>query len=106
MYLYIHFILVCEECADFFHGDCATHGALLPMADKSNLEGSEKSLATLPDGLEIKTSKIPNAGLGVFALNKLKSGSRFGPYQGKKVRPDIPRDEIDTSYMWEVWFAA
>lgn len=74
------------------------------MADKSILEGSKTSLATLPSSLEIKDSKIPNAGLGVFALNELKCNTRFGPYQGKKVRPDIPRDDIDTSYMWEVWF--
>ena len=72
------------------------------MADKSAKENQQKSTSTLPDGLEIKESKIPNAGLGVFALHEFKTGTRFGPYQGKKVRPDIPRDDIDTSYMWEV----
>jgi len=73
------------------------------LADKKQHSSDDKkSLATLPDGLEIKESLIPNAGLGVFATQKFDVGVRFGPYQGKKVRPDIPRDDIDTSYMWEI----
>lgn len=79
------------------------HGALHPLADKYNPVNDEKnSIATLPDGLEIKESFIPGAGLGIITTQKFESGTRFGPYQGKKVRPDIPRDDVDTSYMWEV----
>jgi len=59
-------------------------------------------LASLPNGLEVKESIIPNAGLGVFATQVFPSGTRFGPYEGKKVKPDIPKDDMDTSYMWEV----
>jgi len=46
-----------------------------------------KSIASLPDSLEIKKSLIPNDGLGIFAKTKLAIGVNFGPYQGKKVLP-------------------
>ena len=29
-------------------------------------------------------------------------GVRFGPYQGGKVQKDIPKDDVDSSYIWEV----
>ena len=76
---------------------------MIPYADKNkNSDSQDNSHSSLPDGLEIKESEIPQAGLGVFASKEFDIGVRFGPYQGKKVRPDIPRKSIDTSYMWEV----
>jgi len=97
-----HYVF-CEDCDEFYFGECTVHTSMLFLADKTqNTSDDKKSLATLPDGLEIKESLIPNAGLGVFATQKFDVGVRFGPYQGKKVRPDIPRDDIDTSYMWEI----
>jgi len=96
-----HYIF-CDECDEFYFGECSIHTPLIPFTDKTTSVDDKKSLATLPDGLEIKESLIPNAGLGVFATKKFDVGVRFGPYQGKKVRPDIPRDDIDTSYMWEI----
>jgi len=58
--------------------------------------------ASLPDGLEIKKSAIPNAGLGIFATKKLDVGVHFGPYQGEKVLADLSNDNLDARYMWEV----
>ena len=91
----------CEECEDFYFGDCPVHGPLFPLADAKCEPSENRSLASLPDGLEVKESCIPNAGLGVFAKRVFMSGTRFGPYEGKKIRPDIPKADMDTSYMWE-----
>ena len=52
--------------------------------------------------MEIKKSGIKNAGLGVFTTMAFKSGATFGPYAGEKVRADIPKVGLDTSYWWEV----
>ena len=61
------------------------------------------SLSTLPDGLEVKQSRIPNSGFGVFAKKLFEIGTRFGPYEGQQNPPSIVSDEsVDTSYMWEV----
>ncbi|XP_047143557.1 histone-lysine N-methyltransferase PRDM9 isoform X1 [Hydra vulgaris] len=95
--------LFCESCSEFFYGDCPEHGSLLPLADKTvNYDEVQRSVATLPDGMVIKESLIPHAGLGVFAIENFDVGVRFGPYQGKKIRPDIPKEDLDTSYMWEI----
>ena len=58
--------------------------------------------ASIPEGLEIKKSQIPLAGLGVFSTTTIPAGVRFGPYQGKRVQNEEVNEETDTSYMWEV----
>ena len=76
------------------------------MADNPTKDTSKsKGLASLPEGLEVRESSIPGAGLGVYATKPFSVGTRFGPYEGKKVKCDIPKDDIDTSYMWEVHFS-
>ena len=52
--------------------------------------------------MEIRRSGIKDAGLGVFSTMAFKSGATFGPYAGEKVRADVPKVGLDTSYMWEV----
>ncbi len=50
----------------------------------------------------MKTSSIPNAGLGVFAKQFTPKGVRVGPYEGKIVPKDEMDSVKDTSYIWEV----
>jgi len=93
--------IFCEQCNDLILGECTIHS--YAYVDKSTCDNNNvKALATLPNGLEIRESLIPNAGLGVFTTRTFDVGVRFGPYQGKKVRKDIPKDHVDTSYMWEI----
>lgn len=41
---------------------------------------------TLPPGLEVRASDIPDAGLGVFNMGETVCvGTHFGPYQGELV---------------------
>ena len=54
-----------------------------------------KAEHTLPDCLEIKTSKIAGAGLGVFSKEELESRIMFGPYRG-----DIT-DDHKSGYCWQ-----
>ena len=58
----------------------------------------------VPAELTIKSSHIPNAGLGVFAKKFIPRGVKVGPYEGKLVWKDHVHVEegTDTSYMWEV----
>ena len=104
-FLILFYALDCEECEQFYYDQCPIHDTMIPVADKMNkgCKSVDYSRATLPDGLEIKKSTIPEAGLGVFTKQSFNIGVRFGPYEGKKVRPDIPRSTVDTSYMWEVF---
>ena len=106
MKLFIVFIfsLVCDKCQEFFQGECALHPIIRPIPD-SVVDPSEflkRAIATLPKGMEIGASHIDNAGLGVFATKPFTNGATFGPYQGEKLKPSIPRVGLDTSYIWEV----
>ena len=53
----------------------------------------------------MKQSSIAGAGLGVFAMEMIPRGMRFGPYMGRKVPAAHVDDDTDTSYMWEVYTA-
>ena len=48
------------------------------------------------------TTKIPNAGLGVFATQFIPCRFTFGPYKGRRVLKEELTEGEDTSYMWEV----
>ena len=55
-----------------------------------------------PAELTVKPSKIPNAGLGVFATQFIPRRVRVGPYEGRRVLKEELTKREDTSYMWEV----
>eukprot|EP00057_Strongylocentrotus_purpuratus_P009047 XP_011663521.1 PREDICTED: histone-lysine N-methyltransferase PRDM9 [Strongylocentrotus purpuratus] len=59
----------------------------------------DRASKTLPEGLGIRASGIPAAGLGVWAERDLEEGTRFGPYEGVEV------DKIagyKSGYAWEI----
>ena len=60
------------------------------------------AMQSLPENLYVKLSTIPEAGMGVFAKEKLEVNTRFGPYRGVKVLKEDLEEGKDTSYMWEV----
>ncbi|XP_032234937.2 zinc finger protein 883 isoform X2 [Nematostella vectensis] len=95
--------LFCEECQDLHYGECPIHGPLQAIADNATTSSTQTTArATLPHCLEIKTSSIPNAGLGVFSKSRIAKRVMFGPYKGTKVKLSDEQMENDTSYMWEI----
>ena len=56
----------------------------------------------VPAELTIKTSTIPDAGLGVFAKQFIPKSVKVGPYEGRRVLKDEMEYLDDTSYIWEV----
>ncbi len=61
------------------------------------------AMKSLPETLYVKHSPIPEAGMGVFAKEKLEVNTRFGPYRGVKVLKEDLEEGRNTSYMWEVF---
>ncbi|XP_052260256.1 uncharacterized protein LOC127864553 isoform X2 [Dreissena polymorpha] len=93
-----HF-LYCGECNKDFKGDCPAHGPYNYIQDKEVPEGDPlKADHTLPDCLDIKSSKIVGAGLGVFSKVALESRIMFGPYEG-----DIITVNQKSGYCWQVY---
>ncbi|KAF5882473.1 histone-lysine N-methyltransferase PRDM9-like, partial [Clarias magur] len=59
---------------------------------------SDRARQTLPTGLEIQESSIPDAGLGVFNKGEtVPVGAHFGPYQGELVDRE---EAMNSEYAW------
>jgi hypothetical protein len=50
--------------------------------------------------MSIRTSKIPNAGLGVFADQFISKRTKFGPYEGNITKNQ--EEAHETGYSWQV----
>ncbi|XP_036894432.1 probable histone-lysine N-methyltransferase PRDM7 [Sturnira hondurensis] len=93
--------LYCEKCQNFFINSCAVHGPPTFVKDSAVDKGHpHRSALTLPPGLRIGPSSIPEAGLGVWnQAADLPVGLHFGPYEGH-----ITEDEeaAKSRYSWLV----
>ncbi|XP_037023864.2 histone-lysine N-methyltransferase PRDM9-like [Artibeus jamaicensis] len=91
--------LYCEKCQNFFVDSCAVHGPPTFVKDSAVDKGHpHRSALTLPPGLRIGPSCIPEAGLGVWnEAADLPVGLHFGPYEGH-----ITEDEeaAKSRYSW------
>ncbi|XP_036884356.1 probable histone-lysine N-methyltransferase PRDM7 [Sturnira hondurensis] len=91
--------LYCEKCQNFFIESCAVHGPPTFVKDSAVDKGHpHHSALTLPPGLRIGPSSIPEAGLGVWnEAADLPVGLHFGPYEGH-----ITEDEeaAKSRYSW------
>ncbi|KAA0703622.1 Histone-lysine N-methyltransferase PRDM9 [Triplophysa tibetana] len=96
--------LYCEECQSFFTGDCDVHGAPLFIPDTFVPVGAaNRARLTLPAGLEVHTSNIPNAGLGVFNQGEiLPIGAHFGPYEAEESKKEEAVSS-GNSFVVETW---
>ncbi|KAM9033415.1 histone-lysine N-methyltransferase PRDM9-like isoform 1-T1 [Sarcophilus harrisii] len=93
--------LFCEECQTFFLETCAVHGPPKFVQDGAMIKGYPYcSAITLPPGLRIGLSGIPNAGLGVWNEgSNLPMGLHFGPYEGKSTEDD---EAANSGYSWMI----
>ncbi|XP_053512772.1 histone-lysine N-methyltransferase PRDM9-like isoform X4 [Artibeus jamaicensis] len=91
--------LYCEKCQNFFINSCVVHGPPTFVKDSAVDTGHPyRSALTLPPGLRIGPSGIPEAGLGVWnEAADLPVGLYFGPYEGH-----ITEDEeaAKSRYSW------
>lgn len=61
---------------------------------------ADRARQTLPSGLEIQKSSIPDSGLGVFNKGQtVPVGAHFGPYQGQMVDRE---EAMNSVYSWVV----
>ncbi|XP_043773774.1 histone-lysine N-methyltransferase PRDM9-like, partial [Cervus elaphus] len=91
----------CEECQNFFIDSCAAHGPPTFVKDCAVEKGhANRSALTLPPGLSIRLSGIPDAGLGVWnEAADLPLGLHFGPYEGKVTDDE---EAANSGYAWQI----
>lgn len=94
-------VLVCEDCLTFFIGECAVHGPPVFIKDPIVETGQERRAAlTLPPGMRIGLSSIPQAGLGIWnEADTLPVGVHFGPYDGRITEEE---EAAHNGYSWLV----
>uniref|UniRef100_A0A2K6LN34 SET domain-containing protein n=1 Tax=Rhinopithecus bieti TaxID=61621 RepID=A0A2K6LN34_RHIBE len=89
--------LYCEMCQNFFIDSCAAHQPPTFVKDSAVNKGHpNRSALSLPPGLRIGPSGIPQAGLGVWnEASDLLLGLHFGPYEGR-----ITEEAANNGYSW------
>ncbi|KAK3562515.1 hypothetical protein QTP86_034756 [Hemibagrus guttatus] len=94
--------LYCEDCSLFFINKCEVHGPAVFIPDtRVPLGVPYRAKQTLPPGLVVQESSIPDAGLGVFNMGEtVPVGVYFGPYQGDLVDCD---EAMNSGYSWVVY---
>ncbi|KAF5894029.1 histone-lysine N-methyltransferase PRDM9-like, partial [Clarias magur] len=96
--------LYCDICKSVFFNKCEVHGPPLFIPDTPVPLGvSDRARLTLPPGLEIQKSGIPDAGLGVFNKGEtVPVGAHFGPYQGELVDRE---EAMNSGYSWVIYIS-
>uniref|UniRef100_G3QEK3 PR/SET domain 7 n=1 Tax=Gorilla gorilla gorilla TaxID=9595 RepID=G3QEK3_GORGO len=91
--------LYCEMCQNFFIDSCAAHGPPTFVKDSAvDKRHPNRSALSLPPGLRIGPSGIPQAGLGVWnEASDLPLGLHFGPYEGR-ITED--KEAANSGYSW------
>nr|XP_048684713.1 histone-lysine N-methyltransferase PRDM9-like [Caretta caretta] len=91
--------LFCEDCLTFFIDECSVHGPPVFIRDPIVETGQERRAAlTLPPGMRIGLSSIPQAGLGVWnEADTLPVGVHFGPYDGRITEEE---EAAHNGYSW------
>uniref|UniRef100_A0A8C7HVV2 Histone-lysine N-methyltransferase PRDM9-like n=1 Tax=Oncorhynchus kisutch TaxID=8019 RepID=A0A8C7HVV2_ONCKI len=94
--------LFCEECKSFFIEECELHGPPLFIPDTpAPLGAPDRARLTLPLGLEVRTSAIPGAGLGVFNhRHSVTQGTHYGPYEGELTDTELA---MESGYSWVIY---
>ncbi|XP_041102665.1 probable histone-lysine N-methyltransferase PRDM7 [Polyodon spathula] len=91
----------CNICHSFFLDKCNIHGP--PVFIKNPLVEigvANRARLTLPQGMKIKVSKIPNAGLGVWNERRVIPNSiHFGPYEGELTSE---KEAALSGYSWMI----
>ncbi|XP_058515277.1 histone-lysine N-methyltransferase PRDM7-like [Ochotona princeps] len=91
----------CEKCQICFLKSCAAHGPPVFLKDNPVEKGHpSRALLSVPTGLRVGPSSIPEAGLGVFnEASDLPLGLHFGPFEGKITKVE---EEANSGYSWQI----
>nr|XP_022308109.1 zinc finger protein 626-like [Crassostrea virginica] len=94
--------IYCEDCNREHEGDCPYHGPLKAVIDTKQPQGiTDRARKTLPPGLSVRKSSIPDAGEGVFAEQFIPKRTQFGPYEGEIT--DNHEEAHETGYAWQIY---
>ncbi|CAL8283407.1 unnamed protein product [Merluccius merluccius] len=91
----------CDECRSLFQEQSSVciAGPSFVLDSPTNMAVPQRALLTLPHGLMIGRSSIPNTGLGVMNQGPaVMPGMHFGPYEGEVTSRE---DAMASRFSWE-----
>lgn len=95
--------LDCEECLALFQNQSTSTdipGPSFILDFPTSMGIPQRALLTLPFGLVIGRSSIPDAGIGVLNNGPVVSpGMHFGPYEGEVTAKE---NALTSNFSWEV----
>ncbi|XP_048581282.1 uncharacterized protein LOC5518712 [Nematostella vectensis] len=96
--------ILCDECDQLYKGHCPVHGPLewIPHSKAISSAHYSPCVASLPDGLLMKESTIPEVEMGVFAARIIQKRVMFGPFQGKRVLPQQLISGQNLTFAWDL----
>lgn len=93
----------CEECLTLFqeqNDPTNISGPSFVLDFPTAMNVPQRALLTLPFGLMIGRSSIPNAGIGVINHGPVLSpGMHFGPFEGEMVAKE---DALSSTFSWQI----
>uniref|UniRef100_A0A096LR83 Histone-lysine N-methyltransferase PRDM9-like n=1 Tax=Poecilia formosa TaxID=48698 RepID=A0A096LR83_POEFO len=94
----------CEECLPLFQDQSNPddiNGPSFILDFPTTMGVPQRALLTLPFGLMIGRSSIPNAGVGVINQGPaLSPGMHFGPYEGEVT---VKENAMSSDFSWEIY---
>ena len=94
---------MCIDCEKGVCDSCPLHHRWKRMRNNNcYFDPNGLSQVKVPGWAAVATSKIPGAGLGLFAQQKVKYGVHLGHYKGVHRDPSTVSKNEDMSYAWEV----
>lgn len=97
------YFLDCEECLNLFQDQTdpsKMNGPSFVLDFPTSIGVPQRALLTLPYGLMIGRSSIPDAGVGVINHGPIMTpGMHFGPYEGEETTVE---HAIASAFSWEV----
>ena len=94
---------VCIDCEKGVCDSCPLHHRWKRLQNRNYyFDPNGLSQVKVPSWAAVATSKIPGAGLGLFARQRIRYGVHLGHYRGIRRNPSTVSKNEDMSYVWEV----
>lgn len=92
-----------ESMPNYAALDPLTTVRIAQMLRQKKPSSSVSTLATIGDGVELRCSGIPNAGLGLFATRAFRKNQWITVYEGNVVRRTEPHGNVFTHWYTLLW---
>jgi len=93
----------CKTCNKVYAICCPIHSTCNSTDSALEVDWDSYAIKSFPDVVQLCKSSIPGKTYGVCARQHIPVGTWIGPYEGRKIAPDAINQNVDSSYLWEIY---